>query len=97
MENPNYGNSVFFSPRVERLLHEHLRGLHGVMRKFSATEDDLKFPEKWFTGVEIRGGLTWAGPDTLRCPMLTDTMSDISKRTRKTEMIALLQQLKELH
>ena len=97
VKNPSYGNSVFFSPKVERLLHEHLERLHTVMRKYNASVGDLEFPDKWFDGVQIRGGSTWNGPEHLRSRMFTSTMSELTKKTSSEEMNALLQQLKELN
>ena len=47
-ENPSYGNSLFFSPAVENVLHEHIARLHTVMRKYNASPEDLEFPEKLF-------------------------------------------------
>ena len=93
--NPSYGNSFFFSPKMERLLHEHLERLHTVMRKYNATTKDLEFPEKWFDGVQIRGGLTWEGDEDMRAPMFMSTMSNLTKKKNSEEMNALLQKLKE--
>ena len=47
-QNPSYGNSLFFSPAVENVLHEHIERLHTVMRKYNASPEDLEFPEKLF-------------------------------------------------
>ena len=95
--NPSYGNSFFFSPKMERLLHEHLERLHTVMRKYNAIANDLEFPEIWFTGLQIRGGLTWVGPSHLQAPMFTSTKSDLTEKTSSEEMNTLLQKLKELY
>ena len=47
-QNPSYGNSLFFSPAVENVLHEHIKRVHTVMRKYNASPEDLEFPEKLF-------------------------------------------------
>jgi len=60
------------------------------MRKFSASEDDLKFPEKWFTGVEIRGGSIWAGPAKMQCPMLMSTSRNIHKSLAQLKRLGAL-------
>ena len=96
VKDPSYGNSVFFFPSIERILHKNLERLHTVMRKYNASTDDLEFPDKWFSSLQIRGGSTWTGPESMRAPMFTSTMSDLTKKKSSEEMNAHLQQLKRV-
>jgi hypothetical protein len=88
-QDPNdYSNRASFSPKVERELHEQLRDLREIMQKFGGSEEDLKFPERWFTGVQIRGGSTWTGPKFYECPMLMSSSRNIDTSLAQLKILS---------